>query len=246
MKLSARILFTLIFCFLILPFIVKNFGLMGFKQNKKIKDSYEAVEKNIATTKDNYTAQLLDSIDRLSLNDAALKKCVTDSLEKFFAISNPEDHIQDAADMDSLICNRRSIVSLVGIKSMKNLEFLDLSGNKIEDATPLSRLSELKTLNINYGNKEIENIDALTSLYKLEQVRFPDFNKSFCHQLDRVVENLERYNQQVIHNAKTVNCRGKKTGSVIKALKKQEKGKDLTEKELSLISDYEKNLRWSN
>ena len=244
MKLSARLLITLIFCFLILPFIVKHFGLLGFKQNKNIKESYEKVERDIKSTKNNYTAKLLDSIDRLSLRDPALKKCVTNSLEKFFTVSNPEKHIQDAADMQSLSCYRQDITSIAGIKSMKNLEFLDLSDNKIEDATPLSRLTKLKKLSLNIGNKDIENIDALTSLYKLEQVNFPNLRKSFCHQLDRVVENMENYNDKVQHNAKRVDCRGKKTGAVVNALKKQEKGKGLTEKEIALIADYEENLSW--
>ena len=245
MKLSGRLLLTLIFCFLILPFIVKNFGLMGFKQNKKIKDSYEAVEKNIATTKDNYTAQLLDSIDRLSLRDAGLKQCVTNSLEKYFSVGDPSKHIQDAVELKSISCFRQNITSIVGIKSLKNLEILDLSYNKITDATPLSHLGKLKTLNL-VGNKDIDNIDALTSLYKLENVQLPDLNQSFCHQLSRSVENMERYNERVKHNAKNVRCRGKKTGAVTSALKKQDKGKDLTDREKQLISDYEDDQSWSN
>ena len=245
MKLSGRLLLTLIFCFLILPLIVKNSGLFGLQQLKENEEIYEKEIKKIATTKNDYTDKLLASIDRLSLRDAGLKQCVTNSLEKYFSVGDPSKHIQDAVELKSISCFRQNITSIVGIKSLKNLEILDLSYNKITDATPLSHLGKLKILNL-VGNKDIDNIDALTNLYKLENVQFPDLNQSFCYQLSRSVENMESYNERAKHNAKIVRCRGKKTGAVTSALKKQDQGKDLTDKERQLISDYEDDQRWSN
>lgn len=63
-------------------------------------------------------------------------------------------------------------LKLEDLKEMNNLETLDLSGNMVEDITPLSGLKKLKTLNL-FSNK-VGSIEALAGLKSLQDLNLGD------------------------------------------------------------------------
>ncbi|MGH1427766.1 MAG: hypothetical protein ACRBEE_07490 [Arenicella sp.] len=247
MKLSTRLLITFIFCALVLPFIVKHFGLNDLRQQKKIEQTYSEEAERINTNVKSYKAQLLKSVEDMNFLDKNLHQCVVNNISKYFGLSDSSNHLQSAADLTALDCHRQNITSLEGIDGLSKLEAISLTGNDIRDASPLARLDSLKKINLSYGNKEIENVEYLSNLNNLIDITFPDLNKSFCYQAQSVVANMKsQTDEEIKHNANKISCRGKKTNFVTKALDKRSKSKTLTEKEEQAISDYEENESWSN
>lgn len=247
MKISARLLITLAFCVLVLPFIVKNYFLSGKGQQITNEKNYQNEITKIEEGSKNYKDQLLTSVEELPFEDTALKKCVIDNISKYFGISDSKGLLQSAADLKSLECHRQGITSLEGLTSLKKLETISLSDNDIEDASPLARVDSLRTINLSYGNKSISNIEELAQLNNLTNIRFPDLKQTFCYEIDRIIESMkDNSKSKITHNAKNIDCRGKKTNFVIKALRRQSNGEELTSEQSEALSDYEENQSWSN
>ena len=247
MKLSTRLLITFVFCALVLPFIVKHFGLKNITQQKEIEQTYTKETERINTNVKSYKAQLLKSVEDMNFLDKNLHQCAVNNISKYFGISDNSNHLQSITELTFLDCHRQNITSLEGIEGLTKLEAISLTDNDIRDASPLAKLDSLKKIDLSYGNKDIENIEYLSNLNNLIDIRFPDLNKSFCYQAKSVVENMQsQTDAKIKHNANKISCRGKKTNFVTKALDKQSKSKSLTNEEEQAISDYEENKSWSN
>ncbi len=207
MKLSARLVFTLIFCALALPFIIKHFGLTGVTQQKDIKETYERENAKIEGNISNYKEQLLASVDQMPLEDEAFKKCVIGNISKYFGISDSSGHIQSAADLKHLECHRQGITSVAGIEAFTKLESISLSDNDVQDASPLANVDSLQRIGLGHGNKNIANIDELAQLNNLTSITFPTLKDTPCSDIDRVVQSMEdNSDKKIKHNAKSTRC----------------------------------------
>ncbi len=207
MKLSARLLITLIFCALVLPYIVKHFGLGGIPQQKEIKETYEREYAKIEEGASSYKEQLLASVEEMSLEDDNLKKCVIDNISKYFGISDSSGHIQSAADLKHLECHRQGITSVAGIEAFTKLESISLSDNDVQDASPLANVDTLQRIGLGYGNKNIANIDELAQLNNLTSITFPTLKDTPCSDIDRIIESMQdNTDKKINHNAKSTRC----------------------------------------
>ena len=102
-----------------------------------------------------------------NLAEAVLKKLVfsgiltnTDTIADI-----TEAHLGDPRFTSLLDAQSKGIVVLTGLEHATNLRNLSLRGNKIEDISPLSGLTMLKTLTLSENN--ISNIDALSEMTEL-------------------------------------------------------------------------------
>ena len=95
-----------------------------------------------------------------------------------YALNKPSDHqltIAEAAVLKELNAVDKGITNLTGIEYCVNLEHLFLSGNKIQDITPLLSLTKLSMLDLK-GNLGISDISALSSLTNLSELSL-EYNK---------------------------------------------------------------------
>lgn len=207
MKLSARLLITLVFCFLVLPFIVKNYFLNSTGQQKKIENKQQSAITKIEEDAKGYKEQLLASVEEMSLEDDNFRKCVIDNISKYFGISDSSGHIQSAADLTHLECHRQGITSVAGIEAFTKLESISLSSNDVEDASPLANVDTLQTIGLGYGNDNIANIDELAQLNNLTSITFPTLKDTPCSDIDRIVESMQdNTDKKIQHNAKSTRC----------------------------------------
>jgi internalin A len=74
----------------------------------------------------------------------------------------------DVMNIEELSATSANISNLEGIEYLVHLKELDLSGNKIEDLSPLSSLKQLRSLNLRCN--QINNIEAICNLVNLEEL----------------------------------------------------------------------------
>ncbi len=128
-------------------------------------------------------------IDKSAFEDLDLYKCVLENLERVGTVSsdatnnkitNKFDHLsctdsyesykglEQLDDLVVVILSPYKATDLSPLSGLSNLKSLTLMGGNIEDVTPLAQLTELKHLNINWNNiKDISPLSALTNLESL-------------------------------------------------------------------------------
>lgn len=94
-------------------------------------------------------------------NNAALEVCLVEARIKQGVTRN--------ADITRLSCKRRSVYDLTPLSEFKKLEFLELTGNKIEVVSPLGGLTALKELTLD-GNNHLRTLAGLEGLKSLEDL----------------------------------------------------------------------------
>lgn len=114
------------------------------------------------------------------VEDPGLQSCINLALQQ-----------QNGGDPDTiriLTCPYLEIVSLTGIFVLDNLQYLDLSGNEVENFDPLVRLRRLSSINAPDNNlKDIGGILDIPSLTSAVLRGNPDIP---CDQLDELEEKL--------------------------------------------------------
>jgi len=212
------------------------------------RDGKSTLSKNASTNQLTHDGEKLKaSISTLGLRDEGLINCVTSNLSRYFDVRNLDNVIQDASEMTSLICHRSNIKSLNGIEVLSNLTYLSLSDNdELTDLSPLVRLSNLESLDLDYASENIENIEVLQNLNNLKKISFPNMPNTYCYQAEKVVKNMQWHHDTIKHNLNQTYCRGQNNQALRDALFKQKRGEELSEKQLQLIEDYEENERWRN
>ncbi|MGA1825508.1 MAG: leucine-rich repeat domain-containing protein [bacterium] len=101
--------------------------------------------------------------------DANLEEAVRSALGLGATDRLTEERVLDLTD---LYADSRGIEKLGGLEYCTNLEFLSLSGNHIDDVSPLSSLTHLIWLHL--ARNDIDDINDLESLYALEWVNLSD------------------------------------------------------------------------
>ncbi len=89
--------------------------------------------------------------------------------------------VTDPAQLSVLSCANSEINSLENVGRLISLRFLDLSGNKISNITPLETLQVLGGLNL--ANNEILDIAVLLNLKSLVSVSLDGNNNIPCSQI---------------------------------------------------------------
>ena len=75
-----------------------------------------------------------------------------------------------AGDVLRIDCNHQNIQSASGLQAFVNLEELYLRDKQFCDLTPLTVLTSLRVLELDWGSRCIKDISALTGLKQLERL----------------------------------------------------------------------------
>lgn len=94
----------------------------------------------------------------------------------------------DPKSITLLACPNAGVQSLIGIEALTNLEQIELSGNDIDDLSPLLNLKKLRVLSIR--NNKIRNVNPLFSLPILRFISLQGNPEISCRQLDGLVNKV--------------------------------------------------------
>ncbi len=114
------------------------------------------------------------------VEDPGLQSCINLALEQQGGGSPTTIRI--------LTCPYLEIVSLSGIFVLENLQYLDLSGNQVENFDPLQRLSRLSSVNAPDNN--LKDIGGVLDIPSLTSAVLTGNNDIPCDQLDDLQERL--------------------------------------------------------
>lgn len=241
MKLSTRLLFTLIFCAFVLPKAIEYLGGHDAQLGKK---SIAYQHKQMTDKQDDHTQKLLKALDELRLRDHKFRECVHSSMSKYFGINNSRG-IQSPTELKHLRCDGIIVSSIYGINKFRNLESISLIGSDITNVGQLASLPKLASINLIGGNKNISNIDELSQLDTLKNIQFPDLEKNYCYEAKSVVLNMEKnFSHKAQHNFKYIQCRGKDDHRVARIIEKRSNNQFLTSEEYKQWSDFKTNELW--
>lgn len=95
----------------------------------------------------------------------------------------------DPATIRILTCPYLEIASLTGIFVLENLQYLDLSGNQVENVDPLVRLRRLSS--INAPDNQLKDIGGILDIPSLTSAVLRGNPDIPCDQLDELEEKLE-------------------------------------------------------
>lgn len=182
------------------------------------------------------------SIERLSIKDAALYRCIKETAMARASI-NPINSggIDDVNELKMLHCRLRGINSLAGIEQLTGLAYLDISKNSIKDISPLGSLLNLSSLNIR--DNPIREISILGSLTQLHKVSLPNLPHVPCKKVMAEVKGKKT-------NASNIDCKGQDIQSITSAVFEQQKSTPsqkrpmkLSDREEELLFDYENDMK---
>jgi len=243
MRVSARLLITLVFVVLVLPKIVSWYWDKKLVEPEEKFDAYENTLEGIDAAVESHEEGLLASLDEIQIEDPAFKKCIARNLGRYRGVVDGSGY-RTATDIKILECDRLGIDSIRGVEFFPNLVSLSLRDNNIQDLNPLDQSSKLESIDLT-GNPDIENIEALMYAYDLKSASFSDLNEAYCYEVENVLKhvkaNLPRNAVSPLQSFKHLQCRGKFTPTIKKLLLRQQRGEPLTNGELEDISDYELN-----
>lgn len=114
------------------------------------------------------------------VEDPGLQSCINLALE--------QQGGGDPASIRILTCPYLEIVSLSGIFVLENLQYLDLSGNQVENFDPLMRLSRLSSINAPENN--LKDIGGVLDIPSLTSAVLTGNDNIPCDQLDDLQERL--------------------------------------------------------
>lgn len=104
--------------------------------------------------------------DDVVITDANLRACINELLMQ--SPASPITEAQAVGLTGTLSCNSRGIATLTGIEAFTGIVKLQLPGNDISDASPVSGLSQLTQLQLQTNNlTDITPLAALTNLSDL-------------------------------------------------------------------------------
>ena len=243
MRVSLRLLFTLAFVVLILPKIVTWYWNSGPGRTKELVQQHQDAVDEYGEAATARKDGLVNSLGELRIEDPAFEKCVATNMEKYHGVIG-KSGIDHAAEVTTLLCDRRGITSLNGIENMRNLTSVSFRDNNIRDLNPLGPLSKLVDVDLS-GNTHLENVDALLEIQGLKRVSITDQEEVFCYEIEsvlkRVKENLLPNDVSPLRGFKNLKCRGRDNPNTKKLVLKRQRGESLTFEEQQIVDDYEFN-----
>ena len=247
MRLSTRLLFTLIFCALILPKAIEFLGGHDAQLGKKsIAYQEEQTIQKITNQQESYKQQLLTNLDDLKIRDEKFKECIVSNISKYFGLTDSSSgKIESPTELGSILCDGIVVNSVSGIEKFKKLKFISLRGSDINNVAPLSRVLSLSSIDLSDGNTKIHNIGELAQLNSLKNIQFPDLEENYCYEAENVVFNMkENFGREARHNFKNIKCRGKNVYRISKIRKKLNNNELLSPEESDLWRDFQTNEDW--
>ena len=116
-----------------------------------------------------------------ALEDAALEDCIQQTIE--------DQQIDQAEDLELLVCTSAGINSLEGLGTFKHLEQLNLEHNLIDNIEPLQRLPRLTRLDL--SDNALKHVAPLMRLTNLERVDLKGNDAVVCEDLRQLKANSD-------------------------------------------------------
>jgi Leucine-rich repeat (LRR) protein len=208
-------------------------------------DSYEDVVASIEGSIDERIQRVEQSIEGLSISDAALFSCVRRAaMDRARIPPMNTGGIDDVNELKLLHCPRSGIRDLSGIEALSGLTFLDVGSNQISSLAPLAGHTGLERLRLQ-GNPLVD-IKVVSTLPSLNNIFLPDLPEQNCADLEVMLANIKS-------NVSAISCRGRKdksndTGtSRPETSTRQERDSnshELTRSEHEELLKYEQNRRY--
>ena len=183
--------------------------------------------------------KLYRELKSFSIVDSNLYSCVKKELDKYIKIHPSSSGGKKSATelIIRLTCNNYNIESIDGISNIKNLGYIDLSRNHLDDVSELNLLNELKFLELR--DAQIENENSLFEITELDRIYLPDLFEVYCAE----IENWIKENGTKVYNPPRQNCLGGGTieRDAKKILYKIERGKNTSLEEDEILEEYQMN-----
>jgi Leucine-rich repeat (LRR) protein len=209
------------------------------------RDSYEDLVASIEGSIDERIQRVEQSIDGLSISDAALLSCVRRAaLDRANIPPMNSGGIDDVNELTLLYCSGSGIRDLSGIKALSGLTFLDIGGNQITSLAPLAGHTRLERLRLQnnplVGIKEVSTLPSLTNIY------LPNLPAQNCADLEDMLAHIKS-------NVSTISCRGRKEKTSYTRTsrpktstqqKRDSNPHELTKSQNEELLEYERNQRY--
>lgn len=141
--------------------------------------------------------------DKSGIPDRSLYESILDQLDKDRNSSFTEAEVSKITYLDATSDNTRGEVkTLKGIDKLKNLEFLNVSYNKITSIAPAKKLTRLTYLNVSFN--KLTNFSGVKSLKKLKKLNVMDNKLKNINGVEKLI-NLEELN---VSSNRLINLKG--------------------------------------
>jgi Leucine-rich repeat (LRR) protein len=208
-------------------------------------NSYEDVVASMEGAIEERIQRVEQSIDGLSISDAALLSCVRRAaLDRAEIPPINSGGIDDVSELTLLYCPRSGIRDLSGIKALSGLTFLDIASNQITSLGPLAGHTKLERLRVQAN--PLVDIKVVSTLPSLNNIYLPDLREQNCADLEVMLANIKS-------NVSAISCRGRKEKSSDRRTSRpatssrQERDSNphkLTKSENEELLEYERNQRY--
>ncbi|MEP5765682.1 MAG: hypothetical protein ABJ308_13895 [Halieaceae bacterium] len=219
-----------------IAFIVfRSYQITG-QGEREIEKWESAVDKRVASVN--------ESIASLEIPDEGLLNCITTA-----AMDRANIHpmntggIDDVRELQLLYCRGNEVSTLIGIKALSKLRYIDISKNDVASLDPLAEHPNLKTLHV--AQNPLINIRVVRTLPALKEIYLPNLPDQSCADIERLLKGVKS-------NFKAIDCAGKEDGKsknlAVKAdtndwsNPREEKG--LTDRQHQELLEYERNMRY--